>query len=294
MERYDLFIVGGGAAGISSAIAASKKIKKVLLVDENKTLGGILNQCIHNGFGLSYFKEDLTGTEYAKKLISLLSSTDTEILTETTVLKITKDKSALISNKHGIREVYFDNLILATGCLEKTIGTLPLSGTRPSGIFTAGEAQKIINIDNKPFGDNIVILGSGDIGQIMARRFSIMGKNVIAVIEKDDHLGGLKRNHERCIKAHNIPVIFNSTICEICGEKTLTGVWIKNIKTNEKSFIPCETLVTAIGLSPDKSLTEDFESIPSWIKLTGNCDYVHEIVDAVTIHAEETINNLYK
>ncbi|MBE6008922.1 MAG: FAD-dependent oxidoreductase, partial [Lachnospiraceae bacterium] len=275
MKKYDVLIIGGGAAGMTAAYTAYKKGAKVLLADENTALGGILNQCIHNGFGLSYFKEDLTGTEYANRLISLLKKTDVKIMTETTALKITADKRALLSSTNGLEEVCFDHLFLTTGCIEKTIGSLPVAGTRPNGIYTAGEAQKMINIDHKDIGDDIVILGSGDIGQIMARRFKILEKNVIAMIEQNDHLGGLKRNHERCIEAYNIPVILNSTICEITGHPDITGIWIKNTVNNEKSFIPCKTLVTAIGLIPDQSLIEDFEIIPNWITLCGNCDYVH-------------------
>ncbi len=294
MKNVDILIIGGGAAGMSAAISACKKGKKVIVADENKVLGGILNQCIHNGFGLSYFKEDLTGVEYADRLKVLLKNTDAEILTETTVIKISEDRSALLSNKNGITKVNFKHLLLATGCIEKTIGSLPVSGTRPKGIFTAGEAQKMINIDHKDVGDDIVILGSGDIGQIMARRFRILGKNMIAMVEINDHLGGLKLNHKRCIEAYDIPYILNSTVDEVVGKEYIEGVWIKNIKTNERHLIPCQTLITAIGLTPDRSLIEDFENMPQWITLCGNSDYVHEIVDAVSMQAEEKINDLYK
>ena len=294
MKKVDILIVGGGAAGISAAIASYKKGKKVLLADENKTLGGILNQCIHNGFGLSYFKEDLTGIQYADRLKTMLKNTDAEILTETTAIKIKKDKTAILSNKNGITNVCFDHLLLTTGCIENTIGSLPISGTRPKGIFTAGEAQKMINTDHKDVGDDIVILGSGDIGQIMARQFKQLGKNVITMVEINDHLGGLKLNHKRCIEAYCIPYVLNSTIDEVTGSKTIEGVWIKNIKTNERHFIPCRTLITAIGLKPDISLIEDFEDVPEWITLCGNSDYVHEIVDAVSMHAEEKINDIFK
>ncbi|MBE6007596.1 MAG: FAD-dependent oxidoreductase [Lachnospiraceae bacterium] len=294
MKNVDILIIGGGAAGMSAAISACKKGKKVILADENKVLGGILNQCIHTGFGLSYFKEDLTGVEYADRLYTMLKNTDAEIFIETTVIKISEDRSALLSNKNGITKVSFKHLMLATGCIEKTIGSLPVSGTRPKGIFTAGEAQRIINIDHKDVGDDIVILGSGDIGQIMARRFRILGKNVIAMVEINDHLGGLKLNHKRCIEAYDIPYILNSTVDEVVGKDYIEGVWIKNIKTNERLLIPCHTLITAIGLTPDRSLIEDFEDIPQWITLCGNSDYVHEIVDAVSMQAEEKINDLYK
>lgn len=294
MKNVDILIVGGGAAGMTAAITACKKGRKVLLADENKSLGGILNQCIHNGFGLSYFKEDLTGTQYADRLKVMLSDTDAEILTETTVIKVSEDKTAILSNRNGITKVNFDHFLLTTGCIENTIGSLPVCGTRPKGIFTAGEAQKMINIYHNDIGDDIVILGSGDIGQIMARRFKILGKNVVAMVEMNDHLGGLKLNHKRCIEAYNIPYILNSTIDEITGKDNIEGVWIKNISTNERRFIPCRTLVTAIGLKPDRSLIEDFEYIPEWIVLCGNSDYVHEIVDAVSMQAEEKINNIYK
>ena len=294
MKNVDILIVGGGAAGMTAASNACKKGKNVLLADETKTLGGILNQCIHNGFGLSYFKEDLTGTQYADRLKAMLTDSDAEILTETTVLKISEDKTAILSNKNGILKVSFENLMLTTGCIENTIGSLPVCGTRPKGIFTAGEAQKMINIYHKDIGDDIVILGSGDIGQIMAMQFKMLGKNVIVMVEKKDHLGGLKLNHKRCIEAYNIPYVLNSTVDEIVGKDHLEGVWIKNIKENERCFTPCRTLITAIGLSPDRSLLEDFEKIPEWINLCGNSDYVHEIVDAVSMQAEEKINILYK
>lgn len=295
MEKFDIFIVGGGAAGMSAAIFASRKGARVLIAEQENSLGGTLNQCIHKGFGISIFNEELTGTEYARHFISLINESSAEIMTGTRVLSLFDDKTALLSNKSGIRKIAFDKCILASGCTEKTIYSLKVSGTRPEGIFTAGQAQRLINIDHIDIGDDIIILGSGDIGQIMARRLKILSKNIIGIIEKKPSLGGLPKNRRNCIEAYSIPVILDSTIDEISGSKRINGVWVKNLKTGKRSFIPCSTLITSLGLIPDRSLTDSLtDKAPHWLYLCGNCDYVHDIVDTINIQAEKLINSILK
>ncbi len=280
MKKFDLAIVGGGVAGISAAIEADKKGLKVVLIEQEKTFGGILNQCVHRGF-----MGNLTGIELSEKLNLDLKKSRVLSLPNTTVLNINKDKTL----KTDKLLIGFDRLILAAGCTEKTIGSLFISGTRPTGIFTAGEVQKLVNIDQKDIPEEILILGSGDIGQIVAAHLWDKGKKV-KIIEQNSFLGGIHRNQKKYVEEKNIPVIFNSTIEKIEGYPALTGIWIKNKLTGEKSYLPCKTLITAIGLLPDKSLLENFDTLPDWITPLGNCDYVHEIADKIIAEAE----NLFK
>ena len=291
MKKIDLLIIGAGAAGMSAALAASDNSNKsILIVERHGYTGGVLMQCLHNGFGLGYFGEDLTGTEYADKYKEKLKGHNIEILLNTMVLSINSDKTALISNENGVDLISFEKCILASGCRERTVNSLPVMGSRPSGIFTAGTAQKMVNIKNLDVGENIIILGSGDIGQIMARRFTLNGKKIIAMIEINDHLGGLKRNQINCIEAFNIPVIFNSTIDEICGSERIKGVYVKHLDSGEREYIECDTLISSLGLIPERELLNNIlinGELPDWIKLCGNCDYVHDIVDSVTKQGEE-------
>ncbi len=276
---------------MAAALSALKKgINDIIIVDRNPYPGGILPQCIHNGFGLGYFKEDLTGPEYAARFIEKVEKSGVKLFLDTMVLKVSPEKTAALSNEAGVFEVGFDYLVLATGARERAIGSLPVSGSRPAGVFTAGQAQKLVNIHHYDIGEKIVILGSGDIGQIMARRFSLLGKNVIAMIEKEDKLGGLLRNQVNCIEAFNIPVFLNSTVVKVLGDKRVSGVIVRNLVTGEESEISCDTLLTAVGLIPEQEVVLNLktkEGYPKWLKLCGNCDYIHEIVDTVSFQAEE-------
>ena len=293
MKTYDLLIVGGGAAGMAAALEAKRLgVRSVCLCERSERLGGVLPQCIHKGFGLGYFKEDLTGPEYAQRFITKLQNSDIAVYLETTVLSLSPEKTAVISSPKGLEHIVFEKMILATGCRERAIGTLPITGSRPAGIFTAGSAQKMVNLHNWDIGGNIVILGSGDIGMIMARRLKLKGKNVIALIEQSDRLGGLERNRRNCIEAQNIPVHLGSTITKLHGWPRLCAVTMKS--GEKEAFIPCDTLIVAVGLIPEQELIRPFGcAIPAWLRLCGNCDTVHEIVDSVSFQAEKAVQELF-
>ena len=287
----DILIIGAGAAGLSVYYGAKKAGSRALICDEREYAGGILPQCIHEGFGLGYFGENLTGPGYLNEYMRKLpqKGLENDLLLKTTALSVTKDRTALLSNETGLIRVHFRKLAVCTGCREKTFYSLICTGERPQGIYTAGEAQELINIRKKDIGQVIVILGSGDIGQIMARRFTLLGKRVAAVIEQKDRLGGLLRNRRDCIDAFNIPVMLNSTVTEIHGYPDLRGVTVKNSVTGTEDHIPCDTLVTGMGLIPDKDIAADLLDngrYPDWVFFSGNASHVHEIVDAVTKEGE--------
>ena len=295
-SHYDILIIGAGAAGMAAALSACERGLSVVLTDRGPALGGILPQCIHDGFGLGYFKEDLTGTAYAERFIDRIQTAqrthELDVFLKTTVLRLKSDRTAVLSREGALLSISFDQCILATGCRERAIGSLGISGTRPEGIYTAGQMQKMVNIDHLDIGRRVAVLGTGDIGQIVARRLAINGKEIVAMIEKEDHIGGMVKNHQRCIKAHRIPVILNSTIVEIRGEKHLESVVVENLKTKERTTLACDTLLTAVGLIPERELVDELladsslSSMPEWIHIVGNADYVHEIVDSVTTEAE--------
>ena len=291
MEHYDLLIVGGGAAGMAAALAAEKAgAKRILLCDRSAYLGGILPQCIHNGFGLGYFHKDLTGPQYAARFIERMASSAAEVRLETTVLELHADKTALLSAPGRVERIGFDCCILACGAREKPLGALPVSGTRPAGIFTAGQAQKLVNLAHYDIGSRIVILGSGDVGQIMARRFTLLGKQVVAMVEAANHLGGLVRNQKNCIEAFQIPVMLNATVTEVRGTGRIEGVTVRHLDTGMEERIDCDTLITAVGFIPERELARPLTAtdgtLPDWLAPVGNCDFIHEIVDAVTMQAE--------
>lgn len=291
MEHFDLLIVGGGAGGMAAALAAERAgANRILLVERDGALGGILPQCIHNGFGLGYFHEDLTGPEYAARFTGRIAQSGISFRLETTVLELRADKTALLSASGTLERISFDRCILATGAREIPAAALGICGTRPAGVFTAGQAQKLVNLGRYDIGQNIVILGSGDVGQIMARRFTLLGKNVVAMVELSDHLGGLTRNQRSCIEAYRIPVIFNATVSEIHGVGRISGVTVRHLDTGAEEYIACDTLVTAVGLVPERELIQPLATpdgtLPAWLSAVGNCDFIHEIVDAVTMQAE--------
>lgn len=287
--QTDILIIGAGAAGMAAALAAEKKgYDRILLVERNSSPGGVLLQCIHNGFGLGYFGEDLTGLMYAERFRSMLDQSRAKVLCNTMALKLNRDKTALLSGKDGVQVVRFHKCVLATGCRERTIQSLDICGSRPAGILTCGTAQKLMNVDGLEVGDNIIILGTGDVGQIMARQLIQSGKNLIAMIEKEAHPGGLARNRENCLKAFSVPVILNSEITRISGKARIDGVFVKHNDNGREEFLQCETLLTAIGMIPETELAGDCfqnDPLPEWLFMTGNCDYVHDIVDSVTADA---------
>lgn len=285
VKKTDILIVGGGAAGMAAALSAVERGHRVLLVERSPALGGVLPQCIHHGFGNGYFGEDITGPEYARRFVCRVEQSPVDVMTDTMVIRLNEDKTALLSSVSGLTTVAFDHCILATGCRERPLGTLPAGGTRPAGIFTAGQAQKLVNLGGYDIGGNIVILGSGDIGQIMARRFSLLGKKVLAMIEIRDKLGGMARNQKECIQAFHIPVILSATVDEVLGTGRIEGVMVRHLSDGRRERIPCDTLVTALGLIPERELVRHLyknETYPSWLSMCGNCEHVHEIVDSVT------------
>ena len=293
MDKYDLLVIGGGAAGMAAALAAKEAGADRILIAERESLpGGILRQCIHTGFGLGYFHRDMTGPEYAAEFISRLEATDIEFRGDTTVLELRPDRSALLSSVGKIEEVSFSRCVLATGCRERAIGSLPVSGTRPAGVFSAGTAQKMVNLMGLDIGRRIVILGSGDIGMIMARRFSLLGKEVAAMVEREAAPGGLARNVKNCIEAYNIPVLTRSTVKRIHGTGRVEAVSVKNLESGEERIIPCDTLIVSVGLVPERELLDGFGEIPDWMVLCGNCEKVYEIVDSVSFQSEATARAL--
>ncbi len=290
-NNYDLLVIGAGAAGISAALAADAAGADVLLVEHSDEIGGILRQCIHQGFGLAYYGEDLTGPEFAGRLVSRLEAAHITIMTGCTVTRIDKNREALISGRSGIFTVHFSRCVLAAGARERPLQNLLMGGRRPAGIFTAGEAQRMVNLGHYNIGKRFVILGSGDIGQIMARRLTINGGEIAAMIEKKDHPGGLLRNQRDCLQAYHIPLRLHSTIVKVHGTGRISGVTVRDLLSGMEDHLECDTLITALGLIPDQELIRDLydedRKLPDWIRLCGNCRDIYDIVDRLCIDAEK-------
>lgn len=303
--KTDVAIIGGGPAGLAAAIEA-KKHAKVTLIERNEELGGILQQCIHHGFGNFIFGEALTGPEYAEHFIEQMEGVD--VMLNTTVLEIDKNKRMLLSSPDGVFEMEAKAIILAMGCRERTRTQIFIPGTRPAGIYTAGTAQRLINIEGVMLGKHIVILGSGDVGLIMARRLTLEGAKVEGVYEIMPKPGGLTRNIVQCLYDFDIPLHLSHTIVEIVGKRRVEGVFVarvdKNFKPIEetKRFVPCDTLILAVGLIPENELTkkigieldditagpvvdEGMETSIEGIFACGNVVHVHDLVDDVSFSA---------
>ncbi len=306
-----LVIIGGGPSGLAAAISAyDNGIKDVLIIEREQKLGGILLQCIHNGFGLQRFNESLTGPEYAQKFIDEVLKRGIEFYVNTTVLEVTQKREiTIINSKNGIKKIKAKAIVFAMGCRERSRGALNIPGTRPAGIYSAGTAQKYINVKGYMPGKRVVILGSGDIGLIMARRLTLEGAKVLAVCEIMPFSTGLKRNIEQCLHDFDIPLYLNHTITEIRGKERVTGVTISKVDEKRKPIIgteiniDCDTVLFSVGLLPEIELLksagiplssqtksvvvdENRQTEIDGFFVCGNVLHVHDLVDYVSEEAE--------
>ena len=319
MKSYDIVVIGGGPAGLAAAAAAKRSgIDSILILERDKELGGILNQCIHNGFGLHTFKEELTGPEYAHRFIEQVQELNIEYCLNTMVIDISHEKVVTAMNREeGLFEIQAKAVILAMGCRERSRGALNIPGYRPAGIYSAGTAQRLVNMEGFMPGREVVILGSGDIGLIMARRMTLEGAKVKVVAELMPYSGGLKRNIVQCLDDFGIPLKLSHTVVEIRGKERLTGITLaqvdgrgKPIPGTEEDY-DCDTLLLSVGLIPENELSRgmgvDIEPITSGPSVNesletnidgvfacGNVLHVHDLVDYVSEEAAAAGENAAK
>ncbi len=316
MLNYDIVIVGGGPAGLAAAVSAKRNgAESILVLERDKELGGILNQCIHNGFGLHTFKEELTGPEYAQRFIDQLLEENIEYKLNTMVLDISKEKVVTAMNRsEGILEIQAKAVILAMGCRERSRGALNIPGYRPAGVFSAGTAQRLVNMEGYLPGREVVILGSGDIGLIMARRMTLEGAKVKVVAELLPYSGGLKRNIVQCLDDFGIPLKLSHTVVDIKGKERVEGITLAQVDENRRpipgteEFYECDTLLLSCGLIPENELSrelgvemspvtsgplvnESLETNVEGVFACGNVLHVHDLVDFVSQEAQAAGKN---
>ncbi len=316
-RTLDVVIIGGGPAGLAAAIELYKQgTKDILIIEREPHLGGILRQCIHNGFGLTRFKESLSGPEYAERFIDDTIKLKIPYMVNTTVLEVTKEKVVYCVSSDGYFEYTAKAVIMTTGCRERTRGALSIPGSRPAGVYTAGVAQAYINLYNTMIGKTVVILGSGDIGLIMARRLTLEGVKVLGVYEIQPYPSGLSRNIDQCLNDYDIPLYLSHTITEIHGKNRLTGVTVSKVDSNRQpingmeEYIPTDTLVLSVGLIPENELAidatvlidprtngpvvnEDYQTSIEGIFSAGNSLHVHDLVDFVSLEAESLSKSVH-
>ena len=306
----DVIIIGGGPGGLAAAIRLKEQgIQNILILERERRLGGILRQCIHDGFGLTRFKETLSGPEYAQRFIDRVKELGIDFVTETTVIRLTSDRRITAASRDGLTEYQADAVVLTMGCRERTRGALSIPGERPAGVFTAGVAQTYMNLKNKMIGRHAVILGSGDIGLIMARRLTLEGAKVEAVFEIQPYPSGLPRNIEQCLNDYGIPLYLSHTVTDIKGHNRLEAVVVSEvdgqmnpIPGTEKEYA-CDTLILSVGLIPENELSamagveldprtkgalvdEFHQTSTPGIFAAGNVLHVHDLVDFVSLEAE--------
>lgn len=308
--NYDVVIIGGGPAGMAAALASRRAGARTLILERDVRLGGILNQCIHQGFGLHYFGEEMTGPEYAYRFKKMVEAEDIDVMLESMVLSLDENKEvSVLSPSLGFCKIKAGAVVLAMGCRERTAGAIALPGTRPAGVYTAGMAQKLCNLGGYLVGKSVVILGSGDIGLIMARRMTTEGADVKLVLELMPYSSGLKRNIVQCLDDYSIPIKYSHTITRIEGKPRMTGLWYAPVGADRRpdlskeEYVECDTLLLSVGLIPENDLLngtsvqlsrvtngaivdENRMTSVEGIFSCGNVLHVHDLVDNVSHEAE--------